>query len=154
MQNVRIINIPDLKVVSSGAITNMEELEAFDSWWSAIDVKHYITPRDFMWYNEKEKYMEWVFAIPDNYNDFGDYNLEDFPGGLYAVTTSKNTEEDCNIAKEQIRKWVFESGCFELSTEENDTTIRYTMNHVITPKIFKEKMGYHLSDNFVPIVVI
>ena len=153
MQNVRIIRIPELKVVSSGAITNMEELETFDSWWSAIDVKHYITPRDFMWYNEKEKYMEWVFAVPDNYKDLGDYHLVDFPGGLYAVATSRDTDEDSNITREQIRIWVLESGCFDLSTEENDANIRYTMNHVITPKIFKEKMGYHLTDNFVPIVV-
>ncbi|EPR11489.1 transcriptional regulator [Ruminiclostridium papyrosolvens] len=154
MQNVRIIKIPQLKVVSSGAITNTEEFEAFDRWWSAIDVSRYITPRDFMWYNEKEKYMEWVFAVPDNYKNFGNYKLVDFPGGLYAVATSIDTDEDCNIAKEQIRKWVIESGCFELSTEENDTTIRYAMAHVLTPKIFKEKMGYHLSDNFVPIVTI
>lgn len=153
MQNVRIIKITELKVVSSGAITNKEELEKFDRWWSAIDVNNYITPRDFMWYNEKEKYMEWVFAIPDNYNDFGDYHLKNFQGGLYAVITSKDTEDDCNNAREQIRKWVIESGCFELSTDDNDISIRYTMNHVITPKIFKEKMGYHLSDNFVPIVV-
>lgn len=153
MQNVRIIKIPELKIVSSGAITNMEELEKFDSWWSAIDVNNYITPRDFMWYNEKEKYLEWVFAIPDNYKIFGDYKLKDFPGGLYAVMTSQDNEEDCNNAREQICKWIKESCCFELSTVENDITIRYTMNHVITPKIFKEKMGYHLTDNFVPIVV-
>lgn len=154
MENIRIVKIPELKVVSSGPITNMAEFEAFDNWWSSIDVKHYITPRDFMWYNEKEKYMEWLFAIPDNYKDFGNYHLVNFPGGLYAVATSKDAEENCNIAKEEIRKWVSESGCFELSTEENETTIRYTMNHVITPQVFKEKMGYHLSDNFVPIVVI
>jgi DNA gyrase inhibitor GyrI len=154
MQNIRIIKVPPLKVVSSGAITNMEELEAFDRWWSAIDMSHYITPRDFMWYNEKEKYMEWVVAVPDNISDFSDYQLVDFPGGLYAVAASKNTDEDCNAVKDQIRKWVNESGCFKLSTENNDATIRYTMVHVLTPKIFKEKMGYHLSDNFVPIVTI
>jgi DNA gyrase inhibitor GyrI len=93
MQNIRIIKVPPLKVVSSGAITNMEELEAFDRWWSAIDMSHYITPRDFMWYNEKEKYMEWVVAVPDNISDFSDYQLVDFPGGLYAVAASKNTDE-------------------------------------------------------------
>ncbi len=154
MQSIRIIKIPQLKVVSSGAITNMEEFEAFDKWWSEIDVSHYITPRDFMWYNEKEKCMEWVFAVPDNYDNFNRYKLVNFPGGLYAVATSKDTEEDCNNTKEQIRKWVIESGCFELSTTDNDITTRYTMSHVITPKIFKTKMGYHLTDNFVPIVAI
>jgi hypothetical protein len=153
VQNVRVISIPELKVVSSGPITNMEELDEFDIWWSSIELKHYITPRDFMWYNEKGKYMEWVFAIPENCKDYGNYQLVDFPGGLYAVLTSKDTDEDCNIAREEIRKWVSNSGCFELSTSENDTVMRYTMSHVITPKIFKEKMGNHLSDNYIPIVV-
>lgn len=153
MHNIRIINIPKLNVVSSGAITTMEELDVFDRWWSAIDVKEYITPRDFMWYNEKEKYMEWVFAIPVGLKDFNGYQLTEFPGGLYAVTTSKNTEEDCNSTREEIRKWVLSSDCFDLSLADEDGITRYTMNHVITPKIFKEKMGYHLNDNFVPIVV-
>lgn len=153
MHNVRVINIPELKVVSSGPITNMSELEAFDNWWSSIDMKGYITPRDFMWYNEEENYMEWIFAIPENWGNFGGYQLIDFSGGLYAVATSKDTEEDCNSVREEIHKWISESDCFELSTNANDTAIRYTMNHVITPKIFKTKMEYHLSDNFVPIVV-
>ncbi|MDF2544239.1 MAG: transcription activator effector binding [Herbinix sp.] len=153
MQNIRIINIPALKVVSSGAITTMEELDSFDQWWSSIDVSSYITPRDFMWYNEEEQYMEWVFAIPEGHNDFGAYKQTNFPGGLYAVATSKDTEEDCNSTREELRRWIASSGCFELSTRENDVTVRYTMNHVVTPKVFKEKMGYHLSDNFIPIVV-
>ena len=153
MQEIRIIKIPELRVVSSGAITNMKEFEAFDTWWSSINAEHYITPRDFMWYNEKEKFMEWIFAIPENYSDFGDYQLVNFPGGLYAVASSKDSDEDCNIAQEEVRKWVSDSSYFELSTSENDITVRYTMSHVITPKIFKEKMGYHLSDIFIPIVV-
>jgi hypothetical protein len=153
MQNVRVIHIPKLKVVSSGPITTMEEFEAFDRWWSAIDVKNYITPRDFMWYNKKGDYMEWFFAIPDNFTEYNNYQLMDLPGGLYAVATAKNTEEDSDNTRELIYQWIRESGCFELATEENDTAIRYVMNHVITPKIFQEKMGYHLTDFFVPIVV-
>lgn len=153
MQNIRVINIPPLKVVTSGSITTMEELEAFDKWWSSIDVRNYITPRDFMWYNSKKNCMEWIFAIPEGYTETGGYELMDFTGGLYAVTTSKDTEEDCDEAKEYIHKWVADSNSFELSTRENDSVERYSMNHIITPKIFKEKMGYHLSDIFVPIVV-
>jgi hypothetical protein len=96
MQNIRVIEIPPLKVVSSGSITTMEELEAFDKWWSSIDTKHYITPRDFMWYNQKKAYMEWVFAIPEGHSDTGGYDLVDFSGGLYAVGTSKDLEVDSN----------------------------------------------------------
>lgn len=153
MQNIRVINIPPLKVVSSGSITKMEELEAFDKWWSNIDVENYITPRDFMWYNAKKNCMEWIFAIPEGHTDTGGYELVHFVGGLYAVGTSKDSEDDSNETKEFIRKWITDSNCFELSTNENDPVERYEMCHVSTPKIFKEKMGYHLSDIFIPIVI-
>ena len=153
MQNIRVIQIPPLKVVSSGSITTMEEFEAFDKWWSSIDAKHYITPRDFMYYNAKKNCVEWIFAIPEGHMGTGGYELVDYPGGLYAVGTSKDSEDECNKTKEVIRKWVTDSDCFELSTNENDSVERYEMTHVITPKVFKEKMGYHLSDIFVPIVI-
>ncbi|MDF2589091.1 MAG: transcription activator effector binding [Anaerocolumna sp.] len=153
MEQVRVIRIPELKVVTSGPITNMEEFEAFDNWWSSINTKDYITPRDFMWFNEQKQCMEWVFAIPDGCTDFDKYQLVVFPGGLYAVATSKDTEEDSVKTREEINNWVLKSDCFEVSTKENDTSLRYPMCHVITPKVFKKNMGYHLSDQFIPIVV-
>jgi len=52
MENIRVINFPSMKMVSSGPITNMNELNEFDNWWSKIDMKDYITPRDFM-YSDK-----------------------------------------------------------------------------------------------------
>jgi len=97
--------------------------------------------------------MEWIFAVPDNHQECSTYKAFIFPGGLYAVATSKDMEEDCNNTRKEISKWVSESGCFIVLTPENDENTRYIMNHVITPKIFKEKMGYHLCDNFVPIIV-
>lgn len=157
MQSVRIIKIPQLKAVSSGKITNEKEFDAFDKWWSGIEAKDYITPRDFLWLNEKENYMEWIFAIPLNLSDFGGYEPIDFPGGLYAVATAKTYEadngEDEKQTKNLIKEWIQNSGCFEASNSGNDTFQRYIMSHVITPKIFKEKMGYHLSDIFVPVVL-
>jgi hypothetical protein len=152
MQYVRVIDFPRLKVVSSGPITTMEEFDKFDRWWSAIDSKDYITPRDFMWYNEKENYMEWIFAVPKDCYDFGDYALTEFPGGLYAAVTSKDTDEDCKLAKQEISNWIDESKCFELSTPCNDKITRYTMSHIVTPRVFKKRMGYHLTDTFVPII--
>lgn len=153
MESIRVIEIPPLKVVNSGSISAMEDFEAFDQWWSSIDVKHYITPRDFMWYNVKKQYLEWFFALPEGYKDTGGYEVVDFPGGLYAVAASKDAEEEVEDTKAFIRSWIEESGYFALSTMENDPAERYVMAHVTTPKIFKAKMGYHLSDIFVPIVV-
>lgn len=153
MENVRVIRIPELKVVSSGAITSKEEYDAYNHWCSTIDAKQYITPRDFKWLNDDGKYIECIFAIPENCDEFGGYKLVNFPGGLYAVITVKDTLEDSNSIREGIDKWISESECFEISTRENDIAERYTMSHVITPEIFKMKMGYHLSDIFFPIVV-
>lgn len=51
-----------------------------------------------------------------------------------------------------LRKWLQDSGCFEESNESNDLHRRYELDHVCTPPIFKEKMGYHLTDLFIPIV--
>lgn len=154
MNHIRVIYIPPLKVVSSGAINTIEELRAFDQWWSAIDMTSYITPRDFMWFNEKLNAMEWVVAVPDDLTEFGNYQLANFPGGLYAVATSKDSEEDSMVVQNNIKDWINNSKVFVISSCENDTVERYEMCHVITPKIFKEKMGYHLSDYFVPIIAL
>ncbi len=153
MFQVRVIIIPSLKVVSSGPITTIEELDAFDKWWSSIEAKNYITPRDFMFYNEEKNCMEWIFAMLDGQTDTGGYEVIDFPGGLYAVGTTKDTDEESKEAKKDIHKWIIDTGMFEVSTKDNDTVRRYDMCHIISPKIFKEKMGYHLSEIYVPIVV-
>lgn len=93
------------------------------------------------------------FALPVGYKNTGRYEVVDFPEGLYAVATSKDAEEEAiQETKAFIRSWIETSQCFEISTSDNDSAERYVMTHVITPKVFKEKMGYHLSDIFVPIV--
>lgn len=141
-------------MVRSGPITNMEEFDAFDKWWSNIDMKHYITPRDFMYHNVKQNFMEWLIAIPEGFRDTDKYEVFDFPGGLYAVGTAKDgDEQDMKRVKSIVSQWIKDSGCFEESTDENDSCERYTLAHVCTPKIFKEKMGYHLTDFFIPLVV-
>ena len=150
---IRVINIPKMKMVSSGAITNMEEFDAFDNWWSNIDMSNYITPRDFMQFNKQKNCMEWLFAIPNGFTETKGYEIIDFNGGLYAVGTAKDTEDDCEKVKKEVRDWVLQSSCFELEDYKNKSSERYEMAHVITPKTFKEKCGYHLSDLFIPIII-
>ncbi|MCL2487819.1 MAG: GyrI-like domain-containing protein [Oscillospiraceae bacterium] len=148
MENMRVIHFHNMKMVSSGPITNMEELTEFDNWWSKIDLNDYITPRDFMYEDDEKNCMIWLVAIPRGFTDTGKYEVVDFPGGLYAVSTAKDgNKEDMDNVKNIISQWIKDSGCFE------ETNERHKMAHVCTPKIFKEKMGYHLTDLFVPIVV-
>lgn len=55
MQKVRIIEIPPMKAVYSGPITDGEKIGAFVSWFSAFhsSLKSELAPRDFMRYNER-----------------------------------------------------------------------------------------------------
>ena len=150
---IRVINFPKMKMVSSGSINGMKEFNDFDNWWSSIDMKNYISPRDFIQFNKKMNYMEWLFAIPENFMNESSYKIIDFEGGLYAVGTSKDSKDSSNEVRKEIYEWVDKSECFAISNEKNDASERYELSHVITPKIFKEKMGYHLSDTFIPIVI-
>ena len=146
MEHIRVINFPAMKMVRSEPLINMEVFEEFDKWWSKIDLSDYITPRDFIYVDEKKKCMYWLIAVPKGFEDNGKYELIDFPGGLYAVGTSKDADDDDkNRVKGIMRKWIADSGCFK----ESDN--RYEMSHVCTPKIFKDKTGYHLMDLFIPI---
>ena len=149
---IRVIKLPKMKMVSSGAITNMKDFDTFDKWWSSIDMTNYITPRDFMQFNKQKNCMEWLFAIPNEFVETKPYEIIDFPGGLYVVGTAKDSEEDCDMVKKEVYEWVSKSDFFELADSRNDTSERYELAHVITPKIFKEKCGYHLSDLFIPII--
>lgn len=152
--NIRVIKFPKMKMISSGLIRDMKEFDEFDNWWSGIDINNYITPRDFLYFDDDEKCMIWLFAPPENFNNTSKYKFVDFQGGLYAVCTSKDGDGvDMEQSKTAMRKWIESSECFEESTESNDICKRYELGHVCTPKVFKEKMGYHLMDIFIPIVV-
>jgi Predicted transcriptional regulators len=152
--DIRVINFPAMQMISSGPLRDMEMFEGFDSWWSAIDTKDYITPRDFLYFDNDENCMVWLFAPPRNFENTSKYKYVDFPGGLYAVCASKDGDGvDMNRVKAAMRKWIEDSGCFEESTPENDQCKRNELGHVCTPKIFKEKMGYHFMDLFIPIVI-
>lgn len=153
LSDVRVINFPNMKMISSGPLKTMETFEEFDGWWSAVDTKNYITPRDFMYFDENEGCMVWLFAPPENFINTSKYQYVDFPGGLYAVCAARDGDGvDMEKTRAAMRKWIGGSGCFEESTEKNDSQKRRELGHVCTPKIFEEKMGYNLMDLFIPIV--
>jgi len=152
--DLRVIRFPRMKMISSGPLTDMETFDEFDNWWSAVDTKNYITPRDFLYFDGELNCMIWLFAPPENFENTSKYLSVDFPGGLYAVCSAKDGDGvDMDRVKTAMRKWIRDSGCFEEANAANDVCKRYELGHVCTPKIFKEKMGYHLMDLFIPIVV-
>lgn len=154
LPDIRVIHIPRMKMISSGPLEDMQRFEAFDQWWSAIDTAGHITPRDFMYFDPQLNCMIWLFAPPENFINTSTYPWVDFPGGLYAVCAARDGDGvDMDKTKDAMRRWIRESGCFEESAPSNDTCTRYELGHVCTPEIFKQRMGYHLMDLFIPIVV-
>ena len=79
---VRVMHFLAMRMISSGPLQSMEEFDAFDRWWSAIDTKEYITSRDFLYYDGDGRCFVWLFAPPREFNNTSGYECVDFPGGL------------------------------------------------------------------------
>lgn len=144
----RIIELPPTKMARSGE----HDIWEFGEWWPTIAAKDrgMLFPKDFWWNNEKTGEPEWLYAIPEWLTDTNGYEVFDFPGGLYAVTTSYDEDEEKSKAYFALKKWIEESECFELANENNDQTYhnRYGMGHVSTPQGFTR----HQFTMFIPIV--
>ena len=84
MQQIRIIELPRMKVVKSGPIRTEQAFNAFNKWFSdyhaALPCE--LSPRDFMWYNERKQATEWVYALPTGADetDCGGYAVESRTG--------------------------------------------------------------------------
>ncbi|MGE5222862.1 MAG: transcriptional regulator [Omnitrophica WOR_2 bacterium] len=144
---VRVIEIPSVKMVRSGSA----DLDAFDQWWSSVDdqLKNRLFPHDFMWFNPQLGNMEWLYVLPEGMTDTSGYEVFEFPGGYYAVAACKDDGAEIETTSQKIHKWIEQSPIFEMAPESSG---RYEMGHVITPKNAKEILGYHQMDLFVPIV--
>ena len=144
----RIIELPATKMARSGE----KDIWEFGKWWPTVaeKVKGLLFPKDFWWNNEKTGRPEWLYAIPEGLTDTNGYEVFDFPGGLYAVTTSYDEDEEKTKAYFSLKKWIEESDLFELANGSNDPTYhnRYGMGHVSTPKGFER----HQFTIFIPIV--
>ena len=160
MLTVRIVELPPMEVVTSGPLRTQEAFDAFHAWWSAYDktVLNKLTPRDFMWYNEREQATEWFYALPAGAGeiDCGGYARKPFSFGLYAVAS--NLDADCDDKKDwmdtyhALERYARESDVFALSRPENDPVERYAMFHIITPPSYFARTSIHQQDMYMPIV--
>ena len=98
MQNIRIVNIPEMKAVYSGPLSDGEKFEKFNNWFSEYHatLKNELFPRDFMWYNERLGVQEWFYALPADtkLEDCGGFEIVDLPSGLFAVASCLDADLD------------------------------------------------------------
>lgn len=158
MQNIRIVNIPEMKAVYSGPLTDGKKFGDFVKWFSGYyaSLANELYPRDFMWYNERLGVQEWFYALPAGAKeeDCGGFEIVDLPSGLFAVASCTNADFDQAAdwlnTREELLKWAAESDKFKAYENAEGKKERYPMFHIVSPgEMYAEKIS--IEDLYLPI---
>lgn len=118
LSNVRIIELPNFRAVSSGYCIHEEALNklfTFLNNYNQCLKKSLYTGDIFMWHEDGKTI--WMGSIEDCVTeaDLPSFEITDFEGGLYVVSTAnENDPKDREYVGEIMCKWVEESGIFEM----------------------------------------
>jgi len=122
LQNMRAIEIPKFRAVSSGANTfdNIFGEGGFGKWIESNKhlVKNliYASP-DFMWHEDNDiNKSVWIWAINEDVTeaDTVPYEIIEFEGGMWLVATGdENDSADLDETYQGMVKWIENSGVFE-----------------------------------------
>lgn len=146
MENVRIYEIPACKMVASQCgMFGDGKLEKFGEWLGKLPRTMF--PKDFLWYDKVNNGLVWYYMFEDGMTFPDDFNLVDFPGGLYAVATDVDGKDN-QPALNAIKDFIKEKGCFE-----EDPTREY-LGNIITPPPANKAMGYNQMDYYIPVRII
>lgn len=141
MQSVRIYEMPDCKMVSSGTgMFGEENFIIFDKWLSLQ--KRSLFPKDFLcWTGEG---FIWLYMYEDGMNVPKEFEITDFRGGLYAVATDIDQKTDMELMNTEIDQFLSENGL------EHDTS-RSELGNIITSPFAKKITGYEQMDYYFPV---
>ena len=123
LQNMRVVDIPGFRAVSSGAQT-LDELfgpqSPFSKWvdgHKGLLKQHIFEPVDFLWHeNRNIDTSVWALAINDGVTaeDTQPYEIIDFPGGIFLVATgNENDPDDLNETVDCMMNWINNSEVLE-----------------------------------------
>lgn len=146
MEKVRIYEFPSCKMVSSQCgMFGDGKLERFNEWFSSLPRTMF--PKDFMLHDNERNGFVWYYMYSDGVNVPDDFNIIDFPGGLYAVATDIDGQDSSEIMS-AIRDFIKQKGCFE------EDTSRAYLGNIPTPPSAAKAMGYEQMDYYVPIKIV
>jgi len=146
MQPIRIMEIPDCKMVSSGVgMFGQEKFDGFCRWFSSLPRS--FCSKDFLFWDGGEYGVSggfhWLYmyegqAVP------AEYDVIDFTGGLYAVATDIDGKTDIAAMATAVDEFLQAHGF------ERDPS-RRELGNIITPPLAREAMGYNQMDYYTPI---
>ena len=146
MEQVRIYEIPACKMVASQCgMFGDGKLEAFDEWFGGLERAMF--PKDFLWFDKIRGGFVWYYVYDETLAVPDEFEVIDFPGGLYAVATGIDGEGDDEAAA-AVREFLSRKSCFERDPS------REMLGNVITPPAAGEAMGYNQMDYYTPIRLV
>lgn len=145
MENVRVYEMLDCKMVSSGiGMFGEEKFNRFEKWLSSQPRTTF--PRDFLFWDGEWQVSggyHWLFIYEENMDVPDEFDIIDFKGGLYAVVTGVDGED--NYEEMEAINHFIETHGFEVDHS------RRALGNVITPPSASKIMGYHQMDYYTPI---
>jgi AraC family transcriptional regulator len=148
METVRIYEIPDCKMVSSGiGMFGEEKFDNFFKWFTSLPRQ--IFPRDFLFFEGEGssfKGMHWLYIYEDGMEVPDDYEIIGFKGGLYAVLTDIDQKTDMDALNVQRDDFLKVHG-FEIDKA------RPGLGNIITPPSAEKVLGYNQMDYYTPIKI-
>lgn len=146
MQNIRIYEIPNCKVVASGiGMFGDGVLERFDEWFSTLPRS--IFPNDFLYFDtdaDGNQGFRWIYIYQEGMLVPEDLEIMDYTGGLYAVTTDIDQQTDMDSMYAELDRFLEENGL------QRDIS-RPDMGSIITSPAIQEILGYEQMDYWTPV---
>jgi len=155
LQNMRVIEIPTFRAVSSGLSTSDEIFGegGFEQWMQAhmnfVKMSIFGHAYDFMW-PEDETNCVWIWAVKDwvAEEDVAPYGLIEYEGGMFVVATAdENDSRDLGKTVKGMVKWIDKSGVFVLDERPG----RRGMGHMVGCGAIQEKLGIAQQEIFLPV---
>ena len=146
MENVRIIEIPDCKMISTG-IGNFGEgnFKVFEDFLNSLPKT--IFPKDFLFWDEGtdgNAGMHWLYVYDDRMNVPKELNIIDFKGGLYTVVTGIDQQDPSEAFKKR--------DAFLIKHNLEIDKSRYGLGNVLCSSS-KKIIGYEQMNYYTPIKV-
>ena len=133
--------MPDCKMVSSGiGMFGDETFNRFEAWVALQ--KRSLFPKDFLYW--KEAGFQWLYILEDGMRVPPEFEIIDFPGGLYAVATDIDQKTNMELMTAEMDKFLRENG---FTHDES----RPQLGNIITSPLAHEIMGYEQMDYYTPI---
>ena len=101
-------------------------------------------PKDFLYWQADG--FNWLYMFEDGMIVPSEFEIVDFQGGLYAVTTDIDQKTDKELMKAEVDNFLRENG-FERDASHRD------LGNIITSPLAREIMGYEQMDYYIPIKV-